>query len=346
MNFDGLPIVIGWELTLACNIRCRHCGSTAGEERRNELSLTESLAICDEIRDLLVSEVDFTGGEPLMKEGWDTIAARLTKLGITTKLLSNGLLLNEENIKRMQDAGVSGVGISIDGPENSHDFIRGRNGMYRKILESIERVQSAGLPLTIITTVNGLNVGLLWEIYNQLKTLSIERWQIQPLFPYGRSHETEELALSDEQYLELGRFYQEWSAKEHMDGPLVLPADSFGYFTELDPRDPPWNGCPAGLIACGVTSDGRVKGCLSMPDNLSEGDVRSESLWKIWTNPDSFAYNRKYRGNVGRNCVGCEHIEACNGGCAAMSYGYTGVFHNDPFCFTRLLKLCRNKAVG
>src|SRR5689334_17492757 len=57
MGFEGFPLIVGWELTLACNLRCRHCASSAGLPRDNELTIEESLAICDQFPPLLVQEV-------------------------------------------------------------------------------------------------------------------------------------------------------------------------------------------------------------------------------------------------------------------------------------------------
>jgi hypothetical protein len=87
-DFEGFPFVIGWELTLACNLRCRHCGSSAGLPRTNELTLEEALALCNDLPALLVQEVDFTGGEPLMRSDWPVIAGRLSQLGIKTKVIT------------------------------------------------------------------------------------------------------------------------------------------------------------------------------------------------------------------------------------------------------------------
>ena len=64
MSFESFPFIIGWELTLLCNFRCRHCGSSAGTARQNELSTEEALALCNQFTDLLVQEVDFTGANP------------------------------------------------------------------------------------------------------------------------------------------------------------------------------------------------------------------------------------------------------------------------------------------
>ena len=54
MSFEGFPFVVGWELTLCCNLRCAHCGSSAGYARGDELTLEESLGLCDQMPELLV----------------------------------------------------------------------------------------------------------------------------------------------------------------------------------------------------------------------------------------------------------------------------------------------------
>ena len=87
MGFEGFPFIVGWELTLACNLHCRHCGSSASQPRAGELTSEEALAICDQFPELIVQEVNFTGGEPLLRPDWYRIAAYLGELGIITKML-------------------------------------------------------------------------------------------------------------------------------------------------------------------------------------------------------------------------------------------------------------------
>ena len=167
-----------------------------------------------------------------------------------------------------------------------------------------------------------------------LRSVGVRIWQVQPVFPLGRVQQDDSLRISEEAYLDLGRFVRDqWQPVEET-GFGLLPADSYGYFTDLDPREPPWRGCPAGLLTCGITSDGKIKGCLSMPDELVEGDLRQQDLWDIWFGEGAFAYNRgACLEDLGPYCAGCEKGEECLGGCSSMSYGSTGRFHNDPFCF-------------
>ena len=338
MDFDGFPLVVGWELTLRCNLRCLHCASAAAEARPGELSLEEALAICDQFPALLVQEVDFTGGEPLLHPHWREIAARLASLGIPVQVLTNGLSLTPETLSALKDVGIHAVAISLDGLEGTHDTIRGHSGLFRKVLAAVERAQSAGFRVIVITTVNALNLGELPEMARLLLARGIPQWQIQPIFPLGRARANSALELTPGSCLRLGHFVREWQGRAMEGGLDIVPSDPYGYYTEFDVRPVPWQGCPAGRAACGIMSNGKVKGCLSLPDTFIEGDLRERDLWDIWFDPNAFAYTRRFTpSELGPFCQGCELAEQCMGGCSAMSYGATGAFHNNPFCFTGIL---------
>lgn len=336
MEFEGFPIVIGFELTLACNLHCKHCASSAGHPRLDELSLGEILNICDQFPDLLVQEVDFTGGEPLLRADWPKIANYLHKLDIPVRIVSNGVLL-KDNISRLVDAGIDTVAISIDGLEATHDYIRGRPGLFKHIISGVEAALEAGIQIAAITAVNNYNVHDLPKLYTVLQRLGVRHWQVQPIFSRGRARE-EELNLSEPYFLELGEFVHSRVGSCEAAGFNMMPADGIGYFTELDTRDLAWHGCAAGMSTCGITADGNVKGCLSLPDHFVEGDLRKRDLWSIWFDKTSFSYTRRFSlGDLGENCTNCEFGEQCRGGCSVMSYAATQQFHNDPYCFHRIL---------
>ena len=138
MGFEGFPFIIGWELTLTCNLRCRHCGSTAGSPRENELSTQEALSLCDQFPELLVQEVNFTGGEPLLRSDWVLIANRLADHDIKTKVITNGLSVTPDTIPKIADAGITGVGVSLDGLAKTHDYIRGYDGLFQKVVAGLD----------------------------------------------------------------------------------------------------------------------------------------------------------------------------------------------------------------
>jgi radical SAM protein with 4Fe4S-binding SPASM domain len=337
MPFDGFPLVIGLEMTLACNLRCRHCASSAGQPRENELSTEELLAICDQFPPLLVQEVDMTGGEPLLRSDWQKIASHLRDLNIPVRMVTNGILL-KENIGRLIDAGVQTVGISIDGFEESHDQIRDHPGLFKTIISNVESALSAGLPVAVITSVTSKNSTELSNLSEFLFSLGIRHWQVQPLFPLGRAAD-HGLNISTNTFLELGLFIKNHASCSSMADLQMPVADGVGYYTDLDVRTRPWKGCGAGRASCGITASGKVKGCLSLPDQFIEGDLRTHDLWEIWFAENSFTYNRHFSlGDLGVNCAGCEKGSECMGGCTVMSYAATNKIHNDPFCFYSLSK--------
>jgi radical SAM protein with 4Fe4S-binding SPASM domain len=336
MTFDGFPYILGWELTLACNLRCEHCGSSAGTVRDKELTTEEALAICKQLPQLLVQEVDFTGGEPMVRKDWPIIASQLIRVGTPVNIISNGLAIDRDNALLAKKTGISHIGISLDGLEQSHDKMRGHKGLFQKIIGALEILNSVDIPTTVLTTVTERNVHELLALRELLISLGVTQWRLQPLFQFGRVKDFPDLALSEKTYLAVGTFMKEIVSKK--DSMHVLAADSCGYFSDLDFRDPTWHGCNAGIVTCGITSDGKIKGCLSLPDNMVEGDLRKEDLWSIWFNPNAFKYTRSFAvSDLGCNCSGCEMALQCKGGCSAMSLSSTGVLHNDPYCYLRLL---------
>lgn len=126
--------------------------------------------------------------------------------------------------------------------------------------------------------------------------------------------------------------------------PLVV-ADNIGYMSAHEPRlrsgaggaRAVWTGCAAGLGVVGITSDGRVRGCLSLPPALDEGSLRERALAHIWGDPAAFAYTRRFRvEQLAGACAGCALGAVCRGGCTAMSMAASGVPHRYPCCLRRL----------
>lgn len=335
--FEGFPFILGWELTLECNLRCVHCGSSAGKRRVRELTIPECLDVCSQFPALMVQEVNFTGGEPLMYRGWEKVVNDLVSRSIRVRIISNGLLLTRGLIAKVHGLGVESMGLSLDGTQATHDSLRGHEGLYMHVLNCMDWILESGLDLTVLTTVSGINLPEIEGIHETLVSRGVRNWQVQPIFPWGRSLSNSNLRLTEEDYLTLGRTLHKYGTDEGGDGLRVMPADSFGYYTEMDTRMPSWGGCPAGIASCGITSNGDIKGCLSMPDELSEGNLRDRDLWDIWFDPGSFQYTRRFQNeDLGPNCRNCMKAPDCLGGCSTMSYTSTGRFHNDPFCLSRL----------
>ena len=329
------PKQVVWELTLQCNLHCIHCGSSAGTPRPHELTGKESLRLINDLSALNTDEVCLMGGEPFLKQGWYAIAQTVTDAGMKLLLISNGYAITTDTVTKLKALQPYAVATSLDGATpTTHDRIRGVQGSHRQVLEFLSRLTPAGLPTTVITTVNKLNFKELPALKNFLLDKHIA-WQVQTAAPEGRFNK--KYALSTEEFYAVGLFLatlQKQYTKEELP---VIGAHCFGYHSQHLPclsLAPTWAGCQAGISTLSIKSNGDVIGCLSIPPTYIEGNIREKSLIDIWNDPNSFPYNRTFtKTQLGKNCNKCTFGETCKGGCMGMSTAFTDTPHNDPYCF-------------
>lgn len=133
---EFVPISAAWEITMACNMRCRHCGSGCTDRRPDELTTDEALRLCDDLAEIGVKFVGLSGGEPLLRPDWPLIARRLTGHGMVVSMVSNGWLIDERVINKAFSSGLDTIGISLDGLKETHDAIR-RKGAFSRALNAL-----------------------------------------------------------------------------------------------------------------------------------------------------------------------------------------------------------------
>jgi radical SAM protein with 4Fe4S-binding SPASM domain len=327
-----------WEITLACNAKCLHCGSRAGAARPAELDHDEALALCDGLADLGVPHVTLSGGEPLLRDDWPDITRRLVARGVTVEMISNGLALDEAAARRLREAGVRSVTLSIDGPQEVHDELRGVVGAFRRALAAAGALRAAGFRVGAATQINTRNVDLLAELEEALVAGGFDGWQLQLTMPHGRCAEHPDLVVRPDAVPRIIRFILEARRRRRL--PLYA-ADNIGWMLRCEPllrsmSDPPdrfYPGCQAGLWVVGLTSDGTVRGCLSLPPEFDEGNVRHRPLAEIWADERLFSYNRRFRkdGLTGA-CAECVFGRVCRGGCKSLAFATTGRLSENPYC--------------
>ena len=332
-DFPFKPQVVGWELTLRCNMRCLHCGSTAGQPRPDELTVEEGFSLIDQMVDLGTEIVTLSGGEPMTHPAWDQYAKRLIDKGVKTYMISNGLLL-EQNIERLRACGMRRLGVSIDGDEPMHDYIRNHPGTFKAAMRGIAAAHEAGIKVGAVTHISGANKHLLEAMYNVMLQNKLDFWQIQIAFSQGRMKDHPQYALSPEDLPMIVNFVH----KCQEEGKLpVVAGDNFGYYEVPAMRAKPWKGCFAGRHLMGVDADGSIKGCLSMPREFVEGNIRTESLRTIWEDPQRFRYTRYFSTDMLKgHCRNCPHGIPCRAGCTASAYSASGDRFDNPYCAFRV----------
>jgi len=318
-----------WEFTLKCNLRCSHCGSSAGIPRHGELTTKECFKLCEELAELGCEDVSLMGGEPFLRGDWLSVAQCVKDLGMGLSFVSNGTIL-DRYIDKVSRLAPKVVGISLDGMKEKHELIRGK-GNWEKTIKAIDLLRERNIQTTVITTVSKINFKDLPKIKDLIFKKGIN-WQIQIAAPFGNFRR--EQMLSKEEFYATALFIAKEKIKNKFEDLPVVGAHCYGYYSKFLPGTT-WKGCTAGITSIGITSDGGIVGCLSMGNNrFIEGNIRDKGLKEIWQNPGNFAYNRKFdKTQLGPNCRNCKYGVKCKGGCNSVSYTITEKFHNDPYCF-------------
>ena len=327
-----------WELTLRCNMKCLHCGSSAGRARANELTVEECLPVADDLIKLGCRQITFIGGEVFLYRGWEKVARRMSEGGAKVNIITNAYLMGVEEIAQIKDARLNNVGVSLDGMEENHDRIRRKKGSYGKVLAAFAMLRHADIPIAVVTSLLDFNVADLEEMYSLLLANEVDIWQIQIVTGMGNIVGQEGYLLNPAKIGQITKFIGE---KCRSGALRVYAGDDLGYFDQYEAyiRSQPgtisaWNGCQAGMRVVGIDSIGNVKGCESIySDKFIEGNLRKESLEAIWTKEGNFAYNRNFDTSMlSGACAVCDKGSICRGGCRGSSYFGTGSLFESRYC--------------
>jgi MoaA/NifB/PqqE/SkfB family radical SAM enzyme len=153
-EFRFYPSYVVWEVTFACNMRCIHCGTSAGKRRPDELTTQEALNLIDELADLGCENLVLSGGEPLLREDWRQLARRSKDRGIRTYVISNGYAMTPEVADDLAAIPMNNIGISFDGTEKTHNFIRQREDSYARVIGAFGLLRERELRFQAVSQIS------------------------------------------------------------------------------------------------------------------------------------------------------------------------------------------------
>ena len=347
------PIYAVWEITLACDLACRHCGSRAGRGRPDELTTAEALDLIDQMARLDVKEVTVIGGEAYLREDWLDLVRALRGHKIPVTMTSGGRGLTPELVEQAKAAGLRGVSISIDGDEATHDRLRGVAGSYRSAIAAMRAVKASGMALSCNTQINRLSMPLLEEILETVAALGIRGWQIQLTVPMGRAADEPEILLQPYDLLDL--FPRLAALKKRCDELKVVlwPGNNIGYFGPYESiirgsiiSAGHGGSCGAGRDDSGYRSERRDQG-LSVASDRGAGRAatsRDDSLEAIWEREPSRCAICAIAlcDDLWGYCRTCYYAEDCMAGCTWTSFVTLGRAGNNPFCHHRAIEMAKD----
>ena len=213
----SLPRVLAWEVTRQCPLKCRHCrAGAANVPYAAELSTGECLRVIDSLPPLMVI---WTGGEPMLRPDILDLMRRATARGLRSVMAPCGMLVTEDRLRALQDAGVMACSFSLDGPNAaSHDAFRGVPGAYDNVTRAMCIAREIGMPFQVNATISRLNVDRLDDLYSRALDLGASKLDLFFLVPVGRGKGIADYALSPEQT----RQTLDWAFRKAKEGPLAI----------------------------------------------------------------------------------------------------------------------------
>jgi len=194
-----VPVHVVWEITLACNLKCGHCGSRAGKRRANELSTAECLDVVRQLAAAGTREITLIGGEAYLRKDWLEIAAEIARLGMDCGLQTGARGLTRERIEAAYAAGVRAIGVSVDGLRDLHDSIRGVAGSHDQAIRAIREISEVGIEPGVNTQINALSMPQLREIFDEITAAGAKYWPEENDGAAGNASGTSALLLQGSQ---------------------------------------------------------------------------------------------------------------------------------------------------
>lgn len=342
------PVHVVWEITLACDLKCGHCGSRAGNKRTGELNTAECLAIVDRLASLGTREISLIGGEAYLRRDFAQIIAAITAAGIECTLQSGGRNLTDERVAAAAAAGLRTAGISIDGLRDWHDELRGVPGSFDAALGALHRLRAHGIATGVNTTVSNRSIVELDALLDLLVETGISAWMIGLTVPMGRASDDAHILLQPHRMNELMPLLGRLHERARAAGILLQIANHVGYFGPYEGMlrgdgsgTMYYSGCPGGTNVMGIEADGTIKACPSLPTEVyGAGTTREIDLVTAWNTDPRIAFARE--GNPARGfCGTCYYADVCKAGCTWMADSILRAPGDNPYCHHRVESLAR-----
>ncbi|WP_049279483.1 GDL motif peptide-associated radical SAM/SPASM maturase, partial [Ralstonia solanacearum] len=343
-----VPVHVVWEITLACDLKCLHCGSRAGRRRPDELNTEECLEVIESLARLGTREVSLIGGEAYLRKDWTQLIRAIRSHGMYCAIQTGGRNLTPKRLEQAVEAGLNGVGVSLDGLAPLHDKVRNVPGSFDRAVDTLKRARAAGLAISVNSQIGAQTMPDLPALMDTIIELGATHWQIQLTVAMGNAVDNDELLLQPYQLLELmpllARLYKEGERR----GLLMNVGNNIGYYGPYEhlwrgfgDERVHWNGCAAGQTVIALEADGTVKGCPSLATvGFAGGNVRDLSLEDIWRTSEAIHFGRlRSVDDLWGFCRTCYYADVCRGGCTWTSHSLLGKPGNNPYCHYRVLEL-------
>jgi len=326
-------IYLQWHITGKCGNRCRHCYQSKYD------GFDVNLKIAEIIMDNLLECCKFfkarpvvaiTGGDPMLnKDFWDILQIVFERnKGFCTSVLGNPELLTEKIILKLVKFKLNHFQLSLDGLEETHDFIR-YPGSFKRTTEAIKKLSLANIPVYIMSTVSSLNYEQMIDVMHLSYSLGAKHYMFARWIP-----QEGDCGISPKEYcrfveniLEIHKKYERKGYKKLHKEPLI---SIYRKETYSLPNNMIAGGCGMGSSTLTLLPDNTLMACRRHPASiLGKWSLETDFIYHLVDNP-KMEYFRQFDKING--CKDCHLLNYCRG-CRAAAYVATGDhFGKDPQC--------------
>lgn len=302
------PLSVYMKITGRCMLECEFCSQYGSVYK--DMDINDGKKFLDELKNLGVVYIYYTGGEPLIYENLDVLLKYGYELGFKQLLVTNGVLFSKKE-KRDLAKYVLSVGVSLHGNSDIHNKLSGNINCYNKILKNIKLLAEENKDLQININCTAVKENTSYDNFKFLAELCYENnWK---------------LTMARLNYIGNGMAYESINLNDMLE--IINRLNLEGYDIKISNCIAPCvidkkfmylaHGCGAGQSIAAIESNGDVKICAS--SNNVIGNLKKETFKRIWNSKIIKKYKKlewlPYR------CKECKNFLICKGGCKAELSG-------------------------
>ena len=315
---------VHFNTTRRCNLNCTFCYNNASSKAAPNLPLDTITAIADDIKALGVKRVVLSGGEPFVRKNWQAILDLFVQAAERVSFSTNGTMIDERKAAILSEYENLSFLLSIDGSENYHDKVRGKDGTHKKAVRALKALKKHNLPVEVNATMCRNNLSEAAYLTRLARDLDIQV-RLSLLHANGRGKKQKKLLLQAKEILHLREYCKIMKSKGvkiYLNLPPLLQ-----YGEDIIPTL--GASCGWAVNFCGILANGDVSICGVAVDepSLVAGNVRTQRFADIWNDAALFKKTRSFKAaDLKGVCGKCPFINLCGGACRLSAYRTTGDF--------------------
>jgi MoaA/NifB/PqqE/SkfB family radical SAM enzyme len=272
-----------WEITYKCNEACIHCYNPGAAHKKGDknkrktdlLTRNETIKLLDDLVEIGVFRLLLSGGEAFLHKDFFFILEEAKKRNFQVIIFTNGLLLDEKTLDRLENLYPDEIGITIYSDDDQrHDEVTRIGGSHEKSINALKELHKRGIR-THTKTPLMKETANDFEATRELSDSLGSRQTVDGYLVAGNDNNLDPIKLN----LDINQIAELAFVKG---SPYFI--DKSNNFGRRD-RDAKQSVCSAGINIMSITPNGKITTCPSLP--LEVADLREKSMVEVWKDKDN-----------------------------------------------------------